>query len=91
MKRSVLPILSLCAVAMSAAAPAAATGHHRHVYYGLYAAYGPCQTFHYQVVTLRNFRLARAGLQPQAYCGVPHQANPSDQTNSSGGGPNEIR
>ena len=93
MKRSVLPILSLCAgaVVMSAAAAAAATGHHHHAYYGPYAVYGPCQTFHYQVITFRNARLARAGLQPQAYCGVPRQANPSDQTNSSGGGLNEIR
>jgi hypothetical protein len=44
-----------------------------------------------KVITFRNFRLARAGLQPQAYCGVPRQANPSDQTNSTGGGLNEIR
>jgi hypothetical protein len=44
------------------------------------------------VITVRNFRLVRAGLQPQAYCGLPRQANPSDQTNTNeGSGLTDIR
>jgi hypothetical protein len=86
-----LLLVSAVLVGLSSGAAAAGARHHRHGYYVPYAVNGPCQTFHYQVVQIRNNRVTRAYLQPQAYCGLPHEADPSDISNGSSGSLTEAR
>jgi hypothetical protein len=77
-------ILGASLLVLSAVSALAAPAHRYHGYAVPYRVYGPCQTFHYQVVEIRRSRVMRAGLQPQSYCGVPREADPTQLNDSAG-------